>query len=81
MDTYLVALEKLKVEGRLHKNTLLPELKIDYPENYAYDDLARNTSYVHTLDSCEVSFPKNATEESLKAAYVYLKDLDFQQVA
>jgi len=81
MDDYSVALEKMEKQGRLHEHTLLPELKINYPENYTYDELAKDTSYVHTLEGCEVSFPKNATEESLKAAYVYLKDLDFQQVA
>tara|TARA_R110002167_G_scaffold365998_1_gene592567 strand:- start:1476 stop:2507 length:1032 start_codon:yes stop_codon:yes gene_type:complete len=81
MDDYLVALGKMEIQGRLHADVLLPELKINYPQNYTYDVLSSETSYIHTLDDCELMFPKNATEESLSNAHTYLKERYVQKAA
>jgi len=72
MDTYLVALGRMKKKGQLHANTLLPELRIHYPSDLAYDDIAIDTSFVHKLPECDFGFPKNATEESVRNAYSFL---------
>jgi hypothetical protein len=81
MDDYLQALEKMKDLGQLHENTRLPELELEYPEDYTYDEISLETSYVYTLEGAEVLFPKNASEQSVKNAYKFLKDLSTQQAA
>jgi hypothetical protein len=81
MDDYLQALEKMKDLGQLHENILLPELEVEYPQDYPYDEISLETSYVHTLENEEVLFPKNASAQSLKNAYKFLKDLSIQQAA
>ena len=81
MDDYLQALEKMKDLGQLHENTRLPELELEYPKDYTYDEISLETSYVHTLEGAEVLFPKNASEQSVKNAYKFLKDLSTQQAA
>ena len=39
IDAYLNKLEEMKYSGKLHRNKRLPELKIEYPADYIYDDL------------------------------------------
>jgi|TARA_R110000796_G_scaffold17979_1_gene54777 hypothetical protein len=72
MDDYLQALSKMKFEGQLHENKLLPELKIDYPKNYEYSELDFKTTYTHSLPEGKINFPKNATFKSINNAYKFL---------
>ena len=81
MDNYLVKLEEMKTEGQLHENTLLPELKINYPENYTYDDFDFQTTYTYNFKKNKLMFPKNATKESVNKAYKFSKTLNTSKVA
>jgi hypothetical protein len=49
MDTYLNALEDIEYKGKLHKNTRLPELQIQYPQDYIYNDLGLTEPNTYTL--------------------------------
>ena len=49
MDTYLKALEDIEHVGKLHENTRLPELQIQYPQDYIYNDLGLTEPNTYTL--------------------------------
>ena len=54
MDIYLNALKDMKNLGQLHRDILLPELKIEYPKTYALSKFE-----LKTTDSM---FPTNALD-------------------
>jgi len=54
MDIYLNALKDMKNLGQLHKDTLLPELKIKYPKTYALSKFELKTT--------DTPLPTNAME-------------------
>lgn len=49
MDTYLNALKDMKHADKLHENTRLPELQIEYPQDYVYNDLGLTKPDTYTL--------------------------------
>ena len=49
MDTYLNALKDIELDGKLHENTRLPELQIEYPQDYIYNDLGLTEPHTYTL--------------------------------
>jgi len=49
MDTYLHALKGIELDGKLHKDTRLPELEIEYPQDYIYNDLGLTEPNTYTL--------------------------------
>jgi hypothetical protein len=81
MDVYLNALEEMKEDNQLHLNTRLPELKIEYPQDYAYNDLELTEPYVHELQEARLVFPQNATDNSVQKCYEFLKSLDNKKAA
>ena len=49
MDTYLNALKDMEHADKLHENTRLPELEIEYPQDYVYNDLGLTKPDTYTL--------------------------------
>ena len=49
MDTYLNALKDMEHVDKLHENTRLPELEIEYPQDYVYNDLGLTKPDTYTL--------------------------------
>jgi len=81
MDVYLNALEEMKENNQLHLNTCLPELKIEYPQDYVYNDLELTEPHVHELQEAHLVFPQNATDNSIQKCYEFLKSLDNKKAA
>lgn len=81
MNDYLVALGEMEKKNYLHENTRLPELKIDYPKDYVYDDYDLTSEYAHKVDNEYITFPKNATDTAVKKCYKFLESLENQQAA
>lgn len=81
MNDYLVALEEMEKKNYLHENTRLPELKIDYPKDYVYDDYDLTSEYTHKVDNEYITFPKNATDIAVKKCHKFLESLENQQAA
>ena len=81
MNDYLVALEEMEKKNYLHENTRLPELKIDYPKDYVYDDYDLTSEYTHKVDNEYITFPKNATDTAVKKCHKFLESLENQQAA
>lgn len=73
MDDYLNALQKMKDNNQLHENVSLPELKIDYPQDYVSNDLKLTNIYWHKIKGFKLSLPKNASKESVRNHYELLK--------
>lgn len=81
MNDYLVALGEMEKKNYLHENTRLPELKIDYPKDYVYDDYDLTSEYAHKVDNEYITFPKNATDTAVKKCHKFLESLENKQAA
>jgi len=81
MNDYLVALGEMGKKNYLHENTRLPELKIDYPKDYVYDDYDLTSEYAHKVDNEYITFPKNATDTAVKKCHKFLESLENKQAA
>jgi hypothetical protein len=71
----------MEKKNYLHENTKLPELKIDYPKDYVYDDYDLTSEYAHKVDNEYITFPKNATDTAVKKCHKFLESLENKQAA